>query len=82
MSTSLITSHGSLGSEGFQDHPVLISNNELFSMMKMLKQQLSQQHKNNKTLLKEMERMKAEIYKPHEASPLILQHDTLNFDSA
>ena len=50
-------------------------------MMKRLKCQVSQQHEDNRTILNEVERMRAEIYKPQETSPSILQPNILNFDN-
>ena len=50
-------------------------------MVKMVKKKLNQQHENNKTFLKEMERIRAEIDKLRETTPSILQPRILNFNS-
>ena len=74
-------STSSVATKGFKDHPVMISNNELFVMMKRLEQQVTQHQEDNKFLLKEMERIRAEIHKPQEAAPSILQTKIQNFDN-
>ena len=50
-------------------------------MMKRMERKVTQQQEGNMTVLKEMERIRAEIHKPQEASPLILQPKILNFDN-
>ena len=50
-------------------------------MMKRLKRQVTQKHEGSMMILKEVEKMREDIYKPQEATPSILQPKISNIDN-
>ncbi|XP_023735311.1 uncharacterized protein LOC111883158 [Lactuca sativa] len=80
--TPPITNQGCLGSSGLQDPTAPVTTAELFAMMRKMTQQMTQQQKDNKTLLREVERMNAKFQKSQETMPTVVQPRILNFDNA
>lgn len=68
-------------SQGFQHSRVVISNNELFAIMKRLEHQVTQHKEDNRKVLKEIEKRRTEIHKPQEAAPSILQPRIMNIEN-
>ena len=68
--------------ESSQDPTAPVTIVELFVMMRKMTQEMNQHQDDNRTLLREVEKMKVEFQRSQETMPTVVQLRILNFDNA
>ncbi|KAL4553980.1 hypothetical protein LXL04_039903 [Taraxacum kok-saghyz] len=75
-------SENEMSPEQRQEGPIMMSNEDILSMLNTIKRQMAQQHRSHQTLIREIEGMRNEIRRPPVPAPSTLRPRILNFDAS